>query len=30
MTILAQTFFPFVRSHFMPFSFFPAWHILII
>ena len=26
MSILPQTLFPFVRSHFMSFSFFTTWH----
>jgi hypothetical protein len=30
MPVLAQTFFPFVRCHFMSFSFFSAWHIRIL
>jgi hypothetical protein len=29
MPILAQTFFPFVRGHFMPFSFFSAGHGIV-
>jgi len=30
MTILAQTFFTFVGGHFVPFSFFTAWHSFVI
>ena len=30
MSVLSQSFFTLMRRHFMSFSFFTAWHILIV